>query len=314
MKRGRTLELGHSERIIEQCKFQYKQRRGSTYLTQYILMGEDKSTLLIDKDRGAIIKIVSRDGCFLNFPGIEYEDEWQSRFEYDKVERRVEYGAYIVKLNDDRYLFLWIIQPYEFDPGDSDGYGMDNQSEIRLCSHLDRNGRFLEPFRLYSIGGQGFMHEPEEEMKVIFLDFDGVLNSERYFAQDRQSGIAIDPSRMALLRKIVFTTDARIVLSTSWRRHWSIIPWMCNETGQEINRVFENSNLYIYDKTPERNNNRYEEITQWLRGHSQVKNFVVLDDEPFEEGLLRDHFILTSRLRRGLDEDDVKKAIEMLTT
>ena len=307
MKKRKPLELGHFERIAEQCKHQSKFEQGGTYLTRYILNGEDKSTLLIDKESGSYTEIVSRDGCFSDFPGIEYNEEWQSRFEYNRLDHSVKFGAYIVKLSDDMYRFLWIIQPDRFEPGDSEGYGMDAQPEIRLYAHFDRSGRFSEPFRLYSIGGQGYFQDPQEDIRVIFLDFDGVLNSESYLTQSNRSGIVIDPTRMELLRKIISATNARIVLSTSWRSHWSIIPWMCNETGQEINRVFENSDLYIYDKTPERNHNRYEEITQWLRDHSQVKNFVVLDDEPFEEGLLRDHFILTSRLRRGLDEDDVKK-------
>lgn len=53
-------------------------------------------------------------------------------------------------------------------------------------------------------------------MKVIFLDFDGVLNSRSFRAV--RSDI-IDEKHMTFLRRIVEATGAGIVLSTSWRVH-----------------------------------------------------------------------------------------------
>ena len=59
-------------------------------------------------------------------------------------------------------------------------------------------------------------------MRIIFLDFDGVLNSVKY---DRERDITIntnlDESRLPLLKQLVDVTQAKIVLSTSWRRHWN---------------------------------------------------------------------------------------------
>lgn len=49
-------------------------------------------------------------------------------------------------------------------------------------------------------------------MKVIFLDFDGVMNT----FNDK----ILQDDKLALLAEIVDKTQAKIVLSTSWREHW----------------------------------------------------------------------------------------------
>lgn len=57
-------------------------------------------------------------------------------------------------------------------------------------------------------------------MRVIFLDFDGVLNSAVYDrTRDLTKNTSIDETRLPLLKQIVDRTNAKIVLSTSWRKH-----------------------------------------------------------------------------------------------
>ena len=48
-------------------------------------------------------------------------------------------------------------------------------------------------------------------MKVIFLDFDGVITT-------LKSKYKLDPDKMALIGRIMDATDAKIVISSSWRR------------------------------------------------------------------------------------------------
>lgn len=149
-------------------------------------------------------------------------------------------------------------------------------------------------------------------MKVIFLDFDGVLNSAKYLLGHGDCGVAIDPARMALLKQIVDATDAKIVLSTSWREHWSKDLIHCDSTGMLINRIFSKYGLHIFDKTPELHERRETEIKSWLDTHPEVENFVVLDDSLLSAGYLNGHFIKTSNYFDGLDETDVQKAIDIL--
>ena len=67
-------------------------------------------------------------------------------------------------------------------------------------------------------------------MKVVFLDVDGVLNTaktfERVYNSFKNSGkreLEIDSFRLEYLKKITDETDAKIVLSSTWRRFFQKI-------------------------------------------------------------------------------------------
>lgn len=149
-------------------------------------------------------------------------------------------------------------------------------------------------------------------MKVIFLDFDGVLNSERYVKNSGQFGVIIDPDRMILLRQIVDATGAKIVLSTSWREHWDKASEGCDQIGLQINATFGEYELNIFDKTPEINLRREQQIECWLAEQPDVDNFVVLDDEFLSSPFLTGHFIKTANFRDGIDEENVADTIKVL--
>ena len=149
-------------------------------------------------------------------------------------------------------------------------------------------------------------------MKIIFLDFDGVLNSAKYLRGREEYGVVIDPARMVLLKQIADATGAKIVLSTSWREHWSKNQTECNGTGVLINNIFSNFGLQILDKTPMLRTAREAEIKSWLDDHPEVENFVVLDDRLMCAPFLEGHFVKTSYYFHGLDETDTQKAIDIL--
>ena len=149
-------------------------------------------------------------------------------------------------------------------------------------------------------------------MKVIFLDIDGVLNSHNYVAASGGRGVIIDPTRMILLKQIVDATGAEIVLSTSWREHWEKDESLCDESGRQINRIFEKYGLKILDKTPKLRIGREIEIEEWMKEQKGIENFVVLDDKILSDRFMMGHFIKTSEYYDGLDEADVRKAIEIL--
>lgn len=145
-------------------------------------------------------------------------------------------------------------------------------------------------------------------MNVIFLDFDGVLNSRKYCLSQVKGGVAIDPAKMVLLKQLVDATGAQIVLSTSWREHWQ----KDDSTGREIDRIFRTYGLRILDKTPMLGAGREQEIKTWLDDHPEVMNFVVLDDAFLGAEYLKGHFVKTSYYVSGLNEADVQKAIGIL--
>ena len=84
-------------------------------------------------------------------------------------------------------------------------------------------------------------------MKIIFLDIDGVLNSVRYDCQRTIDQGNIDETRLQLIKKLVDATEARIVLSSSWRKHWEKDISKCDTIGRDINEVFAKYQLAIYD-------------------------------------------------------------------
>ena len=56
-----------------------------------------------------------------------------------------------------------------------------------------------------------------EQIKVIFLDVDGVLNDVRTKSRTAMGFQFVDTSKILRLKKIVEKTGAKIVLSSDWR-------------------------------------------------------------------------------------------------
>lgn len=152
-------------------------------------------------------------------------------------------------------------------------------------------------------------------MKIVFLDIDGVLNSVRYDRQRTVNQGNIDETRLPLLKRLVEDSQAAIVLSSSWRKHWEKDIGLCDNIGREITTLFAQHQLIIYDKTPcLQNNDRAEEIRMWLANNDNVEAFVIFDDIPFGWGVdLQEHLIKTNpRIGFGIEEKHIQKAIELL--
>ena len=91
-------------------------------------------------------------------------------------------------------------------------------------------------------------------MKIIFLDIDGVLNSELWNKDNEMEineGKFIDPKKVRLLSKIINETKAKIVLHSGWR-FWfdgNIMP--LRKEAEYLVEIFKNYDLNIYYKTPD---------------------------------------------------------------
>jgi hypothetical protein len=162
-------------------------------------------------------------------------------------------------------------------------------------------------------------------MRVVFLDLDGVLNSDRYFEHTPWpegaswwSAAAIDPAAVQLLNALVSQTDARVVLSSSWRRRSSL---------EELNELLASRGLArpIIDVTPSLHRTadgvrltRGDEILAWLAQRAGeageagevVEAYVALEDEE----ALGDVEMWCVRVdsRVGLTAGDVERAARML--
>jgi hypothetical protein len=107
-------------------------------------------------------------------------------------------------------------------------------------------------------------------MKVIFLDIDGVLNCKATH-NPRKFPYVVDAKLLRRFHRLLKRTDAKVVLSSTWRydpagifsaRHWGI-PFI--------------------GVTPDMPNKpRRDEILAWLKKHPGVTRYVVIDDEDDE--------------------------------
>ncbi len=159
-------------------------------------------------------------------------------------------------------------------------------------------------------------------MKVIFLDVDGVLNSDFPTRHQLASGEWIDRERVRLLGEIVRRTGAQLVLHSGWR-FWldeELHP-LRPEAEQLLERLGEQG-LRLLDKTKDlsnpdiRKNRRYhrckgKEILHWLRTHPKPEAYVVLEDLDLHTLRLSSHQVRPDS-HIGLTETEVERAVEIL--
>lgn len=148
--------------------------------------------------------------------------------------------------------------------------------------------------------------------KIIFLDVDGVLNSEEFSRwlwdnhEKKYCGYEmLDQRAILCLQDIVFITGAEIVLSSSWR--------ISSLRTKQLKEQLLPYGLEIIDRTiSDARGERGDEIKEWLSRNPDVSHYVILDDDDdmFD---IKDHLIQTT-FRKGLLPEHAAKAIEMLTT
>lgn len=150
-------------------------------------------------------------------------------------------------------------------------------------------------------------------MKILFLDIDGVLNSQRFFNTlphgftTTRSDEILDPEAIDRLNKIIRETGAKIVVSSSWRIGLSLV---------ELQILLKDHGVEgeVIGMTPSINKKgrvRGDEIQAWLNDHLEVIDFVILDDDSDMRHLMP-ALVKTSH-NEGLLDVHVEQAIKMLS-
>lgn len=160
------------------------------------------------------------------------------------------------------------------------------------------------------------------DLNVIFLDCDGVLNS--IATEHRFRGtIGFDRRKIQKLKEIIDATDAKIVLSSTWKLGWEKADKKCNQTpsAHYLDEQLARERLYIYDKTEDDGPNRGQGILNWLdkycRTHPrELIRYIIIDDDmfDFQEVGIADRVLRTSFYSKngGLLRSHIPIAIEML--
>lgn len=150
---------------------------------------------------------------------------------------------------------------------------------------------------------------------IIFLDFDGVLNTEQYQARLAVDGKPskdawgplFDPHAVGNLRKIIESTGAAIVISSSWRyihRLGSLrMMWEVRELPGKIIDMLPCGAAYI---------SRGEDIECWLNGHGHP-DYVIIDDLDDFYPSQHDRYVETNPIV-GISVADAARAIKLLNS
>jgi hypothetical protein len=144
-------------------------------------------------------------------------------------------------------------------------------------------------------------------MKIIFLDYDGVLINRESLRTTEAEYPPADES-IRLLNDLIKQTDAQIVVSSSWRIRRTLI---------ELQEILEGWGVdgTVLDKTPHYpEQDRGAEIQQWLddrrKSKGDVEAFVILDDCRDMPTLL--DFLVQTEFETGLTREDAEKALQIL--
>jgi phosphoglycolate phosphatase-like HAD superfamily hydrolase len=148
-------------------------------------------------------------------------------------------------------------------------------------------------------------------MRVIFLDFDGVLvNRKSWYVRSGKMSTA-DPDCVAALNRITDVTGACIVVSSTWR---------VGQTLDSLEKILRSWHVtgFVASKTPQLdgmvgpvwvNVTRGQEIQAWL-DHNPGCEFVILDDDSDMDRLHARH--IKTEFDVGLTAADAEKAIHLL--
>jgi len=170
----------------------------------------------------------------------------------------------------------------------------------------------------------------ETDMKIIFLDIDGVLHSYNYeqalvekgLSQFDREGAIFDPQCISALARLIEATGAEIVIHSSWKD--------CEDKGKALcvmREIWSVRRLpgHVLDVTPTlsvedmawlygiRSTTAWKgyEIKTWLAKYPDCAEYVIIDDQNICLPEQRKMAIKTDG-RRGLTAADADKAKKIL--
>jgi hypothetical protein len=137
---------------------------------------------------------------------------------------------------------------------------------------------------------------------IIFLDIDGVMNSNNHLVESKaHEYLEFDPICVESLKKILKETNAKIVISSTWRIKRSL---------EELKRIFSIYDIsnYIIGVTPNLWKERGHEIQEYIDIHKNIiKKFVIIDDDSDMEHLMP--YLVKINYLNGLTNEEAERVI-----
>ena len=157
-------------------------------------------------------------------------------------------------------------------------------------------------------------------MKVIFLDIDGVLNSEGFLKNNPKE--TIDRNSVSILKTIINKTGAVIVMSSAWKLWFDDNMMPKERHSQCLHDILGEFDIELFGKTPDfsteeiRRNKTFshvkaKEIIAWLRANEIFDKYVVIDDLDLKSEDINNHLVRTNG-HLGITEEDAIRVINMI--
>jgi hypothetical protein len=157
-------------------------------------------------------------------------------------------------------------------------------------------------------------------MLFLFLDIDDVLTSSWSFKQSRSKKnwyndktYPFDPKCVTILNEILKLTEITIILSSSWRDHFTLQEiqdiFIWNKVDQVpidyTPRILSETNEAIFNSSADM---RDAEITKYINDNN-VTDYIVLDDLPLK---INPNRFIKCRMDEGLKQQGMLKKVTKL--
>lgn len=160
------------------------------------------------------------------------------------------------------------------------------------------------------------MVENSQHKSVLFLDFDGVLNTGNSPYRD-EFGDLFDSASIHELKRIIDSANPAIVISSSWKMlGLGTLREMWRDRGLP-GRIFgitpsDASNEMMMRGEMPSPKLKGAEIQQWLDEHPDYTHYVILDDEDVaQDDMQRSHLVQTNP-KLGLLPETAEKVLVLL--
>lgn len=127
-------------------------------------------------------------------------------------------------------------------------------------------------------------------MKVIFLDFNGVLDTYDNFD-------VIDKSNLYVLVDAINLTDSKVVITSS-NKDYFYRNGKHNEIMKNLINILHEYNVEVLGYT-KKLGSREEEIIDYLYNHPEIEHYCIIDDDYFFESMANHMIKLTSQMDGG---------------
>lgn len=165
------------------------------------------------------------------------------------------------------------------------------------------------------------MSNTTDKLKIIFLDFDGVLQIEKYddpwmgtsplldgYSDRDVYGLLFDKGCVLRLAQLIEKTQAKIVISSSWRFEGKEAMFNLWNDRNMPGAIID---ITAFDDDYQNQLSRGAYIQHWL-DDTDVDHYVILDDVDNMLDHQKEHLVLTN-YKMGFQEEDLERAIQIMS-